>query len=63
MTNIRSQKIPAQIDEKAEDLTEEASAMQEQESKEPSGPNKPRRGLSKREIMEQLSRDRFPWDE
>ncbi|QWD64586.1 hypothetical protein [Polynucleobacter sp. MWH-UH2A] len=64
MTNAQSQNMPTQSEEKTEDQTgeasDEASAVQEQGSSEV---NKPKRALSKREIMEQLSRERFPWDE
>jgi hypothetical protein len=64
MANTQSLKMPTQNEEKIEDRAEEVSdkvsAVQDQESSEV---NKPKRALSKREIMEQLSRERFPWDE
>ncbi|QWD62571.1 hypothetical protein [Polynucleobacter sp. MWH-UH25E] len=64
MTNVNSQKIPTQsedrVEDPAEEVSDEISAVQEQRS---SDVNKPKRALSKREIMEQLSRERFPWDE
>ena len=64
MTNNYPQKTIAQSQEKAKDQIgeefDEASDTKEQESSEAS---KPKKALSKREIMEQLSRERFPWDE
>lgn len=64
MTNTHSQQTPTQSEERAEDRAEEvfdeASDVKDQETKQA---NQPKRALSKREIMEQLSRERFPWDE
>jgi hypothetical protein len=64
MTNNHSQKKPIQSEEKVEDRTEkafdEAAAVQEQM---PRDVGKPKRALSKREMMDQLSRERFPWDQ
>jgi hypothetical protein len=64
MTNAHLQKIPTQsedrVKDRAEEVSDETSDVQEQRS---SDVNKPKRALSKREIMEQLSRERFPWDE
>jgi uncharacterized membrane protein required for colicin V production len=58
MTQTQSQKAVVQSDEKIKDqakVLSEASAVP--------NPNKAKKALSKREIMEQLSRERFPWDE
>jgi hypothetical protein len=64
MTNALSQKMPTQSEEKAEDraekVSDEATAVQERESRDV---GKPKRALSKREMMDQLSRERFPWDQ
>ena len=59
MTKSQTHKSIEQSDQQEDDqsgvLPDEASVLQ--------GPNKTKKALSKREIMEQLSRDRFPWDE
>ena len=64
MSNTHSAKVPAKGNDKLEDLTRDpgvdSTPEQEQESHQA---NRQRRSLSKREIMEQLSRERFPWDE
>jgi hypothetical protein len=64
MTNTHSQKMLTQSEEKVEDRTEkvsdEVTAVEEQESRDV---GKPKRALSKREMMDQLSRERFPWDQ
>jgi hypothetical protein len=62
MTNANSQKTPdlsTQGGESVESPKELASDNQatEQDS------NRTKKALSKREIMERLSRERFPWDE
>jgi hypothetical protein len=62
MTNTNSQKPPAQstqggeaVESQKELTSDEASTAQDS--------NRAKKALSKREIMEQLSRERFPWDE
>ena len=59
MTNSHSQKTPIQSNEQAEDQvaahSDGASTVQDS--------SRTKKALSKREIMEQLSRERFPWDE
>ena len=62
MTNVNSQKSSDQstkegeaIEDQKELPSKEASATQDS--------SRVKKALSKREIMEQLSRERFPWDE
>jgi hypothetical protein len=62
MTNANSQKTPAQsaqgggaVESQKELAPDEISTTQDS--------NRAKKALSKREIMEQLSRERFPWDE
>jgi hypothetical protein len=62
MTNANSPKTPdpsAQgreaVESQKELASDEASAAQDS--------SRVKKALSKREIMEQLSRERFPWDE
>ncbi|QKM64256.1 hypothetical protein DCO17_02820 [Polynucleobacter tropicus] len=62
MTNANSQKTPAQstqesgaVESQKELATDQVSNAQDS--------NRAKKALSKREIMEQLSRERFPWDE
>lgn len=59
MSKIHSQTPPAQTDDKAEGQSEVTSdgAASELDLR------RTKKALSKREIMEQLSRERFPWDE
>lgn len=61
MTNVDPQKALIQhtqddrrVESQKEDVSEESTAQ---------GSNTSKKALSKREIMEQLSRERFPWDE
>jgi hypothetical protein len=62
MTNANPQKIPnastqggENVESQRELVSDEASTAQES--------NRAKKALSKREIMEQLSRERFPWDD
>ena len=61
MTNAISQKTPDQAAqtggpvESQNELADDASTARDS--------NRAKNALSKREIMEQLSRERFPWDE
>jgi hypothetical protein len=57
--NSQSQPLVTQRDHQNDDRTEVLSVekMIQQDS------SRTKRALSKREIMEQLSRERFPWDE
>ena len=62
MENADSQKTPAhpiqdgeKVESQKELASDEVSAVRD--------PNRAQKALSKREIMEQLSRERFPWDE
>jgi hypothetical protein len=64
MSNPHSEQMPAKDDGKPEDLKRDQGVDSTTEQKqELNRPNGQRRSLSKREIMEQLSRERFPWDE
>lgn len=66
MSNAHSEKMPAKGNDKMEDLTRDLgvdSTPEQEQEQEPHQANRQRRSLSKREIMEQLSRERFPWDE
>lgn len=66
MSNAHSEKMPAKGNDKLEDLTRDPvvdSTPEQKQEQEPLQANRQRRSLSKREIMEQLSRERFPWDE
>jgi hypothetical protein len=62
MTNANSQKTPDKstqgggvVESQKELVSDEVSTAQDS--------SKIKKALSKREIMEQLSRERFPWDE
>jgi len=57
--NTQSQQLVAQNELQGDDRTEILSVEKiiQQDS------SRTKRALSKREIMEQLSRERFPWDE
>ena len=59
MANNHSHKMPDQDDQEINHQTEGVSDefISAQDTK------RPQKALSKREIMEQLSRERFPWDE
>jgi hypothetical protein len=57
--NTQSQQSDAKSDPQGDDQTE---AMYGEVST-PKDSSRTKRVLSKREIMEQLSRERFPWDE
>lgn len=59
MTNTPIHKTPDQSEKEVKDQTESAAG----ETSDIQDPKKPNRALSKREIMEQLSRERFPWEE
>lgn len=64
MSNAHSEKLPTKDDGKQEDLKRDQSEDSTTEQKQGlNRPNGQRRSLSKREIMEQLSRERFPWDD
>ena len=58
MANNHSHKTPEnvqEIDHQTEGVSDEFISAQDTK--------RPQKALSKREIMEQLSRERFPWDE
>ena len=58
MANNHSHKAPEndqEIDHQTEGVSDEFISAQDTK--------RPQKALSKREIMEQLSRERFPWDE
>ena len=57
--NTQSQQSDAKSDPQEDDQTEDLS----DETSTTKGSSRIKRALSKREIMEQLSRERFPWDE
>ena len=57
--NTQSQQSVAQNELQGDDRTEFLS----DEVSIPKDSSRTKRALSKREIMEQLSRERFPWDE
>ena len=57
--NTQSQQSVAQNELQGDDRTEFLS----DKVSTPKNPSRTKRALSKREIMEQLSRERFPWDE
>jgi hypothetical protein len=57
--NTQSQQSVAQNELQGDDRTEFLS----DEVSTPKDSSRTKRALSKREIMEQLSRERFPWDE
>ncbi len=59
MTNTHSEKTVLQDDKKSGDDAESIMA----ETSGNDAPGRTKKALSKREIMEQLSRERFPWDE
>ena len=64
MSNAHSEKMPAKGHDQLRDLKrdqgDDSATGQENKLIQT---NKQMRSLSKREIMEQLSRERFPWDE
>lgn len=59
MTNTHSENTVLQDDKKPGDDAESLIA----ETSGDHAPSRAKKALSKREIMEQLSRERFPWDE
>ena len=62
MTNMNSQKPPDQSTQENEAAESQKKLATDEESAAQNS-NKAKKALSKREIMEQLSRERFPWDE
>lgn len=62
MTNMNSQKPPDQSTQENETAESQKKLATDEESAAQNS-NKAKKALSKREIMEQLSRERFPWDE
>ena len=62
MTNVNSQKTPAQSTQGGE-AVESQKELAPDEAFTAQDSNRVKKALSKREIMEQLSRARFPWDE
>ena len=62
MTNVNSQKPPDQSTQENETVESQKKLATDEESAAQNS-NKAKKALSKREIMEQLSRERFPWDE
>ena len=62
MTNVNSEKSPDQSTQESEAVKsqKELATNEASNAQNSSGVKK---ALSKREIMEQLSRERFPWDD
>lgn len=50
-------------EDKCADQAQDENLANYEESTKPEASHSRKPGLSKREIMEQLSRERFPWDE
>lgn len=61
MTNVISQKTPDRATQTGEPVESQNELADEASNARDS--NRAKNVLSKREIMEQLSRERFPWDE
>jgi hypothetical protein len=62
MTNANSPKTPDQSTQGGE-AAESQKELAPDEVSAAQDSNRAKKALSKREIMEQLSRERFPWDE
>jgi hypothetical protein len=62
MTNENSQITSNQSTQESEAVESQKKLATDEESAAQNS-NKAKKALSKREIMEQLSRERFPWDE
>ena len=61
MTKIPKEELSSE--NKSGDQAQDDNLAKHDDSTKPETSNSRRPGLSKREIMEQLSRERFPWDE
>ena len=61
MTKVPKEEFSSE--DKSADQAQNENLVSHEDSTKPEASHSRKPGLSKREIMEQLSRERFPWDE